>query len=249
MAEQAYQAGVPRDLRRYIGRWAHESVADTYTRDHRSVIGKIWDQVLGAEESLGNEQKLVPQDLNDPHWGLETQQTPGPNVEANAQRSEDSNLQASQETQEVEDMFEDKMELEPTLQMGKTPIDVVSINQGGPMTLAYSKLKKGSPPRHTAHFLCTSGARAGRTAGCNRGLKPAGYTAVPDAEAWKEIADQCILCKFCTAHHTLPAGWHSAPPDEGAESADHMSSEESLAEESDIPPEEETAPKSRRRSQ
>ena len=50
MADLAYRIQVPRDLRRYIGRWASDSMADIYTRDHREVVVKIWDQV---KTSLG----------------------------------------------------------------------------------------------------------------------------------------------------------------------------------------------------
>ena len=45
MADLAYQLQIPRDQRRYIGRWATESTADLYTREHRKVICDIWTQV------------------------------------------------------------------------------------------------------------------------------------------------------------------------------------------------------------
>ena len=38
MAEWAYRAGIPRFKRKYIGRWADEKTADTYTREHRHCL-------------------------------------------------------------------------------------------------------------------------------------------------------------------------------------------------------------------
>ena len=42
MPDLAYQAGVARDRRRYLGRWAFDSTADVYTREHRAVVTDIW---------------------------------------------------------------------------------------------------------------------------------------------------------------------------------------------------------------
>ena len=44
-AEMAWQANIDRDKRKYIGQWAQEATADTYTRDHRSVIVSIWKSI------------------------------------------------------------------------------------------------------------------------------------------------------------------------------------------------------------
>ena len=66
MADQAYKAGVSRDQRRYIGRWANESMADTYTRDHRRVITNIWTEVMKQEERSGKE--YIPEDLDHPYY-------------------------------------------------------------------------------------------------------------------------------------------------------------------------------------
>ena len=67
MAEWAYKAGVPRDLRRYIGRWASENTSDTYTREHRQIILKIWNQVT-PKRDLMEKINEVPEDLKDPHY-------------------------------------------------------------------------------------------------------------------------------------------------------------------------------------
>eukprot|EP00974_Lingulodinium_polyedra_P025896 2501036-Lingulodinium_polyedra.AAC.1 len=38
MPNLAYTKGVPRHLRRYLGRWAKATTADIYTRDHRQIV-------------------------------------------------------------------------------------------------------------------------------------------------------------------------------------------------------------------
>ena len=52
IADLAYQANIEREKRRYIGRWAQESTADTYTREHRQVICNIWDEILTNMHNL-----------------------------------------------------------------------------------------------------------------------------------------------------------------------------------------------------
>ena len=69
MAEQAYQAGVSRDLRRYIGRWASDSTADVYTREHRKVIVNIWKEVTNKDTAA--EAKMVPLDVAAPYYDIE----------------------------------------------------------------------------------------------------------------------------------------------------------------------------------
>ena len=50
-AEMAYQTKVPRDLRKYIGHWSQEETADTYTREHASIITKIWAHIFDQYDS------------------------------------------------------------------------------------------------------------------------------------------------------------------------------------------------------
>ncbi len=46
MPDLAYQANIPADRRCYLGRWADEKMADTYTREHRVVVKQIWSDVV-----------------------------------------------------------------------------------------------------------------------------------------------------------------------------------------------------------
>ena len=42
----AYQLGIPRTQRQYLGNWQTESTADIYTREKRNVVVDIWGKVL-----------------------------------------------------------------------------------------------------------------------------------------------------------------------------------------------------------
>ncbi|CAE8611579.1 unnamed protein product [Polarella glacialis] len=51
-ADWAFQAGITRDRRRYIGRWASEATADEYTRERRSVVCDIWNEVTPQTDKI-----------------------------------------------------------------------------------------------------------------------------------------------------------------------------------------------------
>ena len=75
MADWAYQCGISRDRRRYIGRWANEGMADTYTREHRAVICDIWEEVL-IKKDLLRPSAEVPENLEDNYYYPEEEQEP-----------------------------------------------------------------------------------------------------------------------------------------------------------------------------
>ena len=62
-AEMAYQAQVPRDLRRYIGHWSQEKTADTYTREHAKIVTQIWRHIFDNYEMATDTARAdVPDD-------------------------------------------------------------------------------------------------------------------------------------------------------------------------------------------
>ena len=67
MPEWAFKAEIPRDLRRYIGRWAQEATSDVYTREHRGIVTRIWHKVIPRRELMENLAE-VPLDIRDPHY-------------------------------------------------------------------------------------------------------------------------------------------------------------------------------------
>ena len=65
----AFQLGVPRSERQYLGNWMTESTADVYTREKRNVVTAIWtkvaDKVNSLKMTLGRERR---EDLNHGDW-------------------------------------------------------------------------------------------------------------------------------------------------------------------------------------
>ena len=65
----AFQLGVPRSERQYLGNWMTESTADVYNREKRNVVTAIWtkvaDKVNSLKMTLGRERR---EDLNHGDW-------------------------------------------------------------------------------------------------------------------------------------------------------------------------------------
>ena len=61
----AFQLGVPRTQRQYLGNWLTESTADVYTREKRNVVVSIWQRVASKVDTLnmkpGRERRERPQ--------------------------------------------------------------------------------------------------------------------------------------------------------------------------------------------
>ena len=48
----AFQLGISRDQRRYLGNWMTESTADVYTREKRNVVVKVWKAVANGMDEI-----------------------------------------------------------------------------------------------------------------------------------------------------------------------------------------------------
>ena len=75
MPEESYKAGISKERRAYLGRWAGENMADTYTRDHRTVVCGIWHEVLGLGESISRAPAPVPVNLAHSYYDLDEAHT------------------------------------------------------------------------------------------------------------------------------------------------------------------------------
>ena len=64
----AFQLGISRDQRRYLGNWMTESTADVYTREKRNVVVKVWQAVANGMEEICTHGRRVREDLNHPDW-------------------------------------------------------------------------------------------------------------------------------------------------------------------------------------
>jgi len=75
MPEWAFQASITRDRRKYLGRWTQDNTADVYTRDHRSQICAIWDEVTPLSAEIPRDI-WAPRDLDHPHYKEQEPATP-----------------------------------------------------------------------------------------------------------------------------------------------------------------------------
>ena len=64
----AFQLGISRDQRRYLGNWMTESTADVYTREKRNVVVKVWHEVANNLSEISMEGRMVREDLSHPDW-------------------------------------------------------------------------------------------------------------------------------------------------------------------------------------
>eukprot|EP00971_Amphidinium_carterae_P330947 6464260-Amphidinium_carterae.1 len=78
-ADLVYAAGISRDSRRYLGRWAEAQTADVYTRDHRTVVSNIWSEMLRNQVTLQSyEPRTVAEDLQGQDYGHQSPTQTGP---------------------------------------------------------------------------------------------------------------------------------------------------------------------------
>ena len=64
----AFQLGISRDQRRYLGNWMTESTADVYTREKRNVVVKVWHEVANNLAEISMRGRMVREDLSHPDW-------------------------------------------------------------------------------------------------------------------------------------------------------------------------------------
>eukprot|EP00971_Amphidinium_carterae_P341191 6479873-Amphidinium_carterae.1 len=78
-ADLAYAAGISRDSRRYLGRWAEAQTADVYTRDHRTVVSNIWSEMLRSQGIVQSyTPRTVSEDLQSQDYGHPSPSETGP---------------------------------------------------------------------------------------------------------------------------------------------------------------------------
>ncbi|CAE7766703.1 Rbm17 [Symbiodinium sp. CCMP2592] len=123
MPNLAFQMGVPREQRRYLGRWQGDSMADVYTREHRSVVLSIWKEVLSKPQPNKEDGiRFVPEDLDAPYYQL-----------AEEPRLDPSEAQL------------------PVLASAKDPQE--ENRADGPVFMATNSRKTGSPPVYRVHWF------------------------------------------------------------------------------------------------
>jgi hypothetical protein len=228
MADLAYQAQVTRDQRRYIGRWAAESTADVYTREHRKVICDIWTTVCN-HRNLSNlipPGAEAPEDLMDDFYEMaETEPgDPGSDLQA-ATGAEDGDQTEpilsnwTMVTAQGAATPRKRTKTEAII-IHETPADKVPGDQGGPLTVVTNNRPTAGSQK--VHLLSTEG----KAIGC--GWRPKS-SQVTHLAATDYDPGHHAPCSCCFRHYTFPSDWQSLPPTGLSPTSSEASSDSNLS--------------------
>jgi hypothetical protein len=182
MAEMAYLAQVPRDLRQHIGQWAQEATADVYTRNHSQIIMDIWERVLAKPPESHTE--LRPADPADKRY---TQtEAPGP-------------------------ADEEEEEHAPTTPADVVHTNEYPENLGGPLTVALNHKPSGADRFKKAHFFRPNG-RAVAHGNMEYNPKTADVITGPDDWKDALSKGDVRICILCSRGAHLPTSWTTSHP-------------------------------------
>ena len=201
MPDLAYQAGVARDRRRYLGRWAFDTTADVYTREHRAVVHDIWEEVLQKMPQLKDNTTAFPE--SDLEEDIETFQA---NQGENHAKGKDS---------------------PPTKSTGsqiRTHCDEIPRKEGGPGQLILTRKRApGKPPKLHIQLL------TGTTVGCGWKPSPLSIHTLTAEEDYNREKTQASPCDFCFRRFTVPKGWDEITEQEDSSSDESENSATSAA--------------------
>jgi hypothetical protein len=235
MADLAYQCGISRDKRRYIGRWANEATADIYTRDHRTVICQIWQEVTanmaaapGADPTKlqttaaygAEEQRTAPEDLSDEHYNLDK---PAANGADDSEFPDYQLLPAATGADQKDWQLWERPSpsKRPKTSSRLTPADEVPPDLGGPLTTVHNS-KADKFKTRKVHFLNIHW----RAIGCGWAPKQTQVCHLDEHEL-RNNPTEYSCCTFCFRNHTWPGSWnyHPAPDANDGESSDSTESQ------------------------
>ena len=250
----AFQLGIPRDQRRYLGNWMTESTADVYTREKRNVVVKVWQQVASNLEDIEMGGRMVREDLNHPDWEGEPPDPISPSKlsmkeslfsdpstkEGYTLVSEVSPLKDQiavlEETDsgEIEEVqkplplpeLEAEVEQEPPLPPSKTPANRLGPPHG-PLRVVASSRKSGPLGTYKIHLLTVEH----KGVGC--GWQPSALKA-QDLNPIDHQSDPTGFqeCARCFKNFDFPTDWPVKPLGQEEDSELSSSSADSLTDDS-----------------
>ena len=212
MADLAYQANISRDKRRYIGRWASENTADTYTREHRQVICSIWEEVTQKIHNLKG-GRVVPEDLNHVNWNIKP--NPAPSKQQGSATTS-MGVEAVEPNIAPENVAPKRIRLLlPATAMAHSDTEdeseAVTLPSHphcdtvgppiGPLTVVSNNKATGKDRKHRIHLLNP----CGQAIGC--GWKPRADQTMAVAQADYEHDQNLALCNNCFKQYSLPLQW------------------------------------------
>ena len=221
MADLAYQMQIPRDQRRYIGRWASETTADTYTREHRKVICDIWTHVaqnLSATTNLHSHRE-VPENISSPHYKLDdepdaqlpvsllTPETPPEDLSqeeaaACGADSSDKQLPVALDDPFAAYVTHPRQRRLLQAQHERQQCDLVPFDQGGPLTVVRNVKHAQKDRVYKLHLLTTRG----KAYGCGWQPRQVQYE-ILDEQDYHNKSLHWSECALCFRTCTFPSSW------------------------------------------
>ena len=207
-AEAAFQANVDRERRKYIGQWSQEATADIYTRDHRTVITAVWNELtakLQAQPDIlppntAEHPATAPKNPLDPiYFDTTATTTSTPPLPPPPRPPTTAKL--------------------PT-------VDKYPKHKGGPLTVVINNHSTGTDRKQRIHFYTP----ARTSVGCTTPYNPTRQNQLTTATDYKEIHATSRICFFCARHATLPPTWTTTPQteDNDTDNDSHSSADSAL---------------------
>ncbi|CAE8643037.1 unnamed protein product [Polarella glacialis] len=227
-ADWAFQAGITRDRRRYIGRWASEATADEYTREHRSVVCDIWNEVTPQTDKI-RAGYAAPEDLNRKDYMLRPVPVavgvPDPDTATNSAVTVPDAVAvgvSDPETAPSSAVTVTPTVLLPEAGLGNTVVSTstasanpmvgcgtilaandVPEHAGGPLTVICATKKTGSPASYKIHLLRVNGI----CVGCAWTPRRGAYSNLNEQDFQTANAQGMKACKLCFKFYTYPTAW------------------------------------------
>ncbi|CAE8728539.1 unnamed protein product [Polarella glacialis] len=227
-ADWAFQAGITRDRRRYIGRWASKATADEYTREHRSVVCDIWNEVTPQTDKI-RAGYAAPEDLNRKDYMLHPDAVavgvPDPDTAINSAVTVPDAVAigvSDPETAPSSAVTVTPTVLLPEAGLGNTVVstatasanptvgcgtilaaDDVPEHAGGPLTVICATKKTGSPASYKIHLLRVNGV----CVGCAWTPRRGAFSSLNEQDFQTANAQGMNACKLCFKFYTYPTAW------------------------------------------
>ena len=212
----AYQLGMPRDQRQYLGNWTTESTADIYTREKRKVVQRAWTAVadkLGKLDLTG--AKTVPIDLDHKDWDTEILELDPSPPRDSPDKSGSPPLKSRRQA------LAEKQAASPDSSTGSwqklswSPGLPEATPRGGSLRVVSASKVNRSTGLMNIHLL----NQDGKAVGC--GWQPSASKALDlNPEDYRQEPHRYAKCTRCFKSHDFPSGWGNIHQVEPASTSD-----------------------------
>ena len=212
----AYQLGMPRDQRQYLGNWTTESTADIYTREKRKVVQRAWTAVadkLGKLDLTG--AKTVPIDLDHKDWDTEILELDPSPPRDSPDKSGSPPLKSRRQA------LAEKQAASPDSSTGSwqklswSPGLPESTSRGDSLRVVSASKVNRSTGLMNIHLL----NQDGKAVGC--GWQPSASKALDlNPEDYRQEPHRYAKCTRCFKSHDFPSDWGNTHQVEPASTSD-----------------------------